>query len=150
MTNAEYKIKTPTAEDVAIARKWLEDRGFINLCDDIDDVFIIGLGTSSGGIFHWQSSLINFSEWKGVEIDVEVIKRQNFLESKVVVTKQPVWEHLWTSLETPPLGLRPKKIALEARLKEVLEAMLRYVQAGKSIPGEWVTELSELYSWAGD
>jgi len=43
-----------------------------------------------------------------------------------------------------PLGLTPKWIRQEERLKEVKEAMLRYFNAGKEIPSEWSEEYEEL------
>lgn len=46
--------------------------------------------------------------------------------------------------KTPPLGLRPRKNWLEARFKEVLEALARYTLEGKDIPSEWIAELSSL------
>jgi hypothetical protein len=42
---------------------------------------------------------------------------------------------------SPPLGLRPRKIAIEQRISEILCAMQRYNDAGKKIPVEWVDEL---------
>jgi hypothetical protein len=46
--------------------------------------------------------------------------------------------------EKPPIGLKPAKIWREERIDEIMEAMLRYAEAGKSIPGEWVIELDEV------
>lgn len=46
----------------------------------------------------------------------------------------------------PPLGLRPREIAEAAfrqeRVKEIVEAMSRYTEAGKDIPAEWISELA--------
>lgn len=44
----------------------------------------------------------------------------------------------------PPLGLIPKHIHDTKRKKEILEAMQRYTDAGKSIPVEWLDELRSL------
>jgi hypothetical protein len=44
----------------------------------------------------------------------------------------------------PPLGLRPKSAVNIGRMKEILEAMLRYTDAGKKIPVEWFGELDDL------
>ncbi len=41
----------------------------------------------------------------------------------------------------PPLGLEPRKIWVESRTRQVLEAMLRYLDAGMKIPREWSREL---------
>jgi hypothetical protein len=46
----------------------------------------------------------------------------------------------------PPLGLRPKYIADTMRAREILEAIDRYLSAGKKIPAEWIKELSDLVS----
>ncbi len=43
-------------------------------------------------------------------------------------------------VEKPPLGLRPEFIVLEHRQKEIQEAVIRYLEAGKEIPKEWVAE----------
>lgn len=45
--------------------------------------------------------------------------------------------------ERPPLGLTPRHIADEARITDILEAMLRYVKAGEAVDREWLAELIE-------
>lgn len=45
--------------------------------------------------------------------------------------------------ERPPLGLTPRHIADEARVTDILEAMLGYVKAGKAVDREWLAELIE-------
>lgn len=42
--------------------------------------------------------------------------------------------------ERPPLGLVPRYIRQEERLKEINEALQRYITAVKPIPSEWVEE----------
>ncbi len=44
----------------------------------------------------------------------------------------------------PPIGLVPKFIRQEQRLKEVKEAINRYFEAGLEIPTEWIEEYNEL------
>jgi hypothetical protein len=44
----------------------------------------------------------------------------------------------------PPLGLRPRWIAEEERLLEIIEAGNRYLKAGKAIPKPWLKEMAEL------
>lgn len=44
----------------------------------------------------------------------------------------------------PPIGLKPKKLADEARLFEVRSAIVRYYEAGLKIPVEWIIEYNEL------
>lgn len=46
----------------------------------------------------------------------------------------------------PPLGLRPKYIADAMRAREILEAIDRYLSAGKKVPAEWIEELNDLVS----
>jgi len=44
----------------------------------------------------------------------------------------------------PPLGLKPRSIHEKERITEILEAMKRYNDVGKSIPLEWANELCDL------
>ena len=44
----------------------------------------------------------------------------------------------------PPLGLRPRKLAIEERLNEVRAAILRYCEASLAIPIEWIEEYNSL------
>jgi hypothetical protein len=46
--------------------------------------------------------------------------------------------------EKPPLGLTPRFIVEERRMKEILGAIQRYCDAQRLIPSEWVEELSEI------
>lgn len=48
------------------------------------------------------------------------------------------------SVDKPPLGIMPKWLADEKRLKELGEAMDRYRQGNKELPQEWVDEFNEL------
>jgi hypothetical protein len=50
----------------------------------------------------------------------------------------------------PPLGCRPRFIVAELRARELVSAMERYFDAGKSSPDEWHEELAELNEWLGD
>lgn len=61
--------------------------------------------------------------------------------------KRPGWRQCCESLklQMPPIGLRPKHIAQSQRLQEIEEAMTRYLQAHKMIPGEWLVEYHELW-----
>lgn len=43
-----------------------------------------------------------------------------------------------------PIGLRPKAIAEALRKVEVLEAIVRYVEAAEKVPQEWLEEFIEL------
>ena len=44
----------------------------------------------------------------------------------------------------PPLGLKPERIWRRERRIEIAEAVMRYVQADKPIPHEWLDELERL------
>lgn len=46
--------------------------------------------------------------------------------------------------EIPPIGLRPRMEADRARSQEILEAMLRFVAVGQSVPHEWWKELGSI------
>lgn len=47
----------------------------------------------------------------------------------------------------PPIGLRPRKIVAELRIKEITEAMIRYANDNYIIPPEWITEYNELVEY---
>lgn len=47
----------------------------------------------------------------------------------------------------PPIGLMPRKLHNEARIKDIVEAMARFMDESKQIPLEWIDELSELSRW---
>lgn len=49
-----------------------------------------------------------------------------------------------TTMQKPPLGLRPRFIVVKHRTLEILEAMIRYVQVGYQVPNEWREELNDL------
>ncbi|MBR8344215.1 hypothetical protein [Burkholderia ambifaria] len=46
--------------------------------------------------------------------------------------------------EKPPLGLVPKYIHDERRMKDILGALERYSDASLPVPTEWVQELSSI------
>jgi len=46
--------------------------------------------------------------------------------------------------EKPPLGLMPASLFYEDRANQIIEAMNRYIQAGKAIPLEWVKEYNAI------
>lgn len=54
--------------------------------------------------------------------------------------------------ERPPLGLVPEFVHKECRAEEILLAMVRYSDADKVIPKEWIEELRDLMKgmkWGG-
>ena len=50
-------------------------------------------------------------------------------------------------MEKPPTGVTPYYIFIEGRIKEISEAIERYLEAKQEIPIEWVNELNEYYSF---
>ncbi|ASB90845.1 MULTISPECIES: hypothetical protein [Bacillus] len=44
----------------------------------------------------------------------------------------------------PPIGVKPRFIHDEQRAEELSGAIMRYIQANKSIPTEWLEEYNEL------
>lgn len=50
------------------------------------------------------------------------------------------------SYNKPPLGLEPRRIHDYQRVKDIVAAMNRYIEADKVIPTEWVEELWDLLS----
>ena len=47
------------------------------------------------------------------------------------------------SVNKPPLGLVPRYIRDEQRAREIIDAMLRFIDNGKPVPREWIDELAE-------
>lgn len=48
--------------------------------------------------------------------------------------------------QKPPLGLRPRFIVAEHRVREIDEAIQRYAEAGWDIPAAWVEERADLFT----
>ena len=46
--------------------------------------------------------------------------------------------------EKPPLGIIPKKLHDEERLKQIVEAIIRYVESHERISSHWIDEYHEL------
>lgn len=79
----------------------------------------------------------------------EILKTEKvggcFDESDTISTE--AWEKLKPSCfgaEKPPLGLRPRIIAEEARLEEINQAIKRYLNAGREIPIGWLEERGDI------
>ncbi len=47
------------------------------------------------------------------------------------------------SVKKPPLGLVPRFIRDEQRAREIIDAILRYIDNGRPGPHEWIDELVE-------
>lgn len=46
--------------------------------------------------------------------------------------------------DKPPLGLKPRHLCDEEREKDIKEAIIRYCEADKEIPIEWLEEYNEI------
>lgn len=80
------------------------------------------------------------------------IKRDNAYY-ELVLNPLPAFSDSFTnesSTQRPPLGLRPRHIAILERMEEIMDVMRRYQQVLKSIPQKWSEELSELYTIMGE
>lgn len=44
----------------------------------------------------------------------------------------------------PPIGIKPRKIHNQERALELCAAVHRYIAANKTVPREWLLELSDL------
>ena len=107
--------------------------------------YMFGLGRAwvypKSGSYQYTDKLYFFSSW--VDNDIMYAHELSFFE-----------EHEYPEIDLPtlpkvqversPIGLRPKYIIDELRTQEILEAMLRYSKAGKTIPLTWMEELAEL------
>jgi ribosomal protein L1 len=47
-------------------------------------------------------------------------------------------------IQKPPLGLRPRWAVDEQRLKEIYEAIQRYLEVSYTVPTEWFEEAVEI------
>lgn len=47
------------------------------------------------------------------------------------------------SVKKPPLGLVPRYIRDEQRAREIIDAILRYIDNDRPVPHEWIDELVE-------
>jgi len=74
----------------------------------------------------------------------------------VVINWMNTWEQLkdtaipirfkedFTKNQKPPIGIIPKWLHNEQRQQQLMAAIIRYADAGRTIPVEWVTEFNEL------
>lgn len=50
------------------------------------------------------------------------------------------WDEVNGVNQRPPIGLKPRWLFVEERLREILTAIGRYQQAGRAVPTEWEME----------
>jgi len=74
-----------------------------------------------------------------------VLETDNVVEPGDIKRWREVYEKMDDYVfEKPPLGLQPKWLCAEIRIKEIFSAMNRYYSYKKVIPVEWVEEYNEL------
>nr|BDD48131.1 hypothetical protein 47 [Balneolaceae bacterium] len=59
-------------------------------------------------------------------------------QAEVISKSEPV------SPDKPPIGITPRFLWIEDRLKELNQAIDRYAEADKDIPAKWIRERNEL------
>ena len=72
-------------------------------------------------------------------VDPDNVKRWDEVYKEILVKEKDDYV-----FEKPPLGLQPKWLCAEIRIKEIFSAMNRYYSYKKVIPVEWVEEYNEL------
>lgn len=50
-------------------------------------------------------------------------------------------------VKKPPLGLKPRLLLAEERLREISGVINRYTAVNKTIPQEWIDEYNELIAF---
>jgi hypothetical protein len=68
---------------------------------------------------------------------IELYKDGTFVRSVRMRDVEPVTD---SKSKKPPIGLRPKFLANEDRMKEIQEAITRYMDANMPIPTDWIEE----------
>jgi len=69
-------------------------------------------------------------------------KSENMLAENWIAHIKMVDKHIKIEGKLP-LGLMPKNIWEEKRLQDIVSAMVRYGEAKKAIPSEWIEEYNE-------
>ena len=54
---------------------------------------------------------------------------------------------IWEKWEKPPLGIMPDWLWISQRRSDLKEAIVRYLDADKTIPAEWVEEHKRHCEW---
>jgi hypothetical protein len=75
------------------------------------------------------------------------IEEQKYIKDLEIILEK--YKNRNASIEKPPIGLMPKKFHNQAvneeRLKDICEAVQRFLNAKREIPLEWIEEYNELY-----
>ena len=73
------------------------------------------------------------------------ILQVSILDCDVVLSVNHFEDRRYVKVESkPPLGLVPANIVYKQRMKDLLKAIERYIEADVTVPDEWIKELSEL------
>lgn len=95
--------------------------------------------TSADGELTWAQNRETYDRYKG--------KAVGFLESnfgRAIISTSLVTDSTLNVKVKPPIGLKPRKIHIQLRINEIVEAMKRYNEAMMAFPIEWTQELFEL------
>lgn len=65
---------------------------------------------------------------------------KNHMKTAFDISKLDIQKVTTSFVTKPPLGLMPEFIWKEQRIDELYQAIMRYVNAGKAVPIEWITE----------
>jgi hypothetical protein len=106
------------------------------------------------------NNIISDDEWvhkyRGPSYPNNGILQMNIFRHQVDQTVAFMMDHLDTcqqaeettdvanKAEKPPIGIMPRKTHDSLRARNLLDAMLRYSKANKTIPIEWLEELKQL------
>lgn len=96
----------------------------------------------------------------GLESDEGLLRIRRVIGMLPVLTStmsEYSWPGMWRptkapfvgAIPKPPIGLRPRHIAVKARMEEIMDAITRYHEGKKDIPCGWVSEwlaLSDEYA----
>ena len=78
--------------------------------------------------------------------DWQFLKHYNCTDAEYTFTEFIEKYGMYEAVEKPPIGLRPRFIVEEERIREISNAINRYAHESKKIPQEWLDELIELNS----
>lgn len=81
-------------------------------------------------------------KWLADEEDKKPTQEADFLNG--ILESERAWTFFGKSVAHPPLGIIPKKLHNEARLKDIHDAIGRYLLCNKDVPAEWLKEKMEI------
>lgn len=123
-------------------------------------VEVIAINESFGAVAEIRDRVKRYIEFKNYPLALsETNDIQNIIMN--VLHPQPAIKHpkhegvmikatddkTFTISKKPPIGLKPRFIVVEERLKDIVSAMVRFSEANMLIPPEWIEEYNELVNW---